>query len=95
MKIEINNSKTIDVVEQSLTVKEGKLYKCYWDKGISELIGYNYCLCVQWDPIQLKPKSVVYIRALDKFSQNIKQVSYDYRGFDNQTGTYDDLTPNV
>lgn len=72
--------------------KNGKLYKCLWDKGISQLIGYNYCLCVQWDEINLKPKSVVYIRALDKFTPNIRRnIQYDTRGVDNQMGTYDDL----
>ena len=72
--------------------KNGKLYKCLYDKWISQLIGYNYCLCVQWDNVKLKPKSVVYIRAWDKFTPNIKQVTFDDRGFDNQRGTYDDLT---
>lgn len=71
--------------------KGGKLYKCYWDKTISNLIGFNYCLCVQWDDVEMKPKSIVYIRACDKFSPNIKKVNYDYRGKDNQIGTYDDL----
>jgi hypothetical protein len=71
--------------------KGGKLYKVFYDKGISELIGYNYALCVQWDPIQLIPKSIVYIRALDKFTQNIRRnIQYDTRGFDNVQGTYDD-----
>ena len=71
--------------------KDGKLYKCYWDKYISNLIGYNYCLCVQWDNIKMKPKSVVYVRALDKFTPNIKQSAFDTRGFDNTRGTIDDL----
>ena len=74
--------------------KNGKLYKCLYDKWISQLIGYNYCLCVQWDNVKLKPKSVVYIRAWDKFTPNIKQVTFDDRGFDNERGTYDDLTYN-
>lgn len=72
--------------------KDGKLYKCLYDKWISQLIGYNYCLCVQWDNVKLKPKSVVYIRAWDKFTPNIKQVTFDDRGYDNERGTYDDLT---
>lgn len=72
--------------------KDGKLYKCFWDKGLSNLIGYNYCLCVQWDEINLKPKSVVYIRACDKFTPNIRRnLQFDTRGMDNQVGTYDDL----
>lgn len=72
--------------------KQGKLYKCFTDTWLSNLIGYNYCLCVQWDEIKMKPKSVVYIRALDKFTPNIKRnIQFDNRGFDNVRGTYDDV----
>ena len=71
--------------------ENGKLYKCYYDKVLSQLIGYNYCICIQWDSIEMKPKSVLYIRALDKFTPNIKQVNFDARGRDNMAGTYDDF----
>ena len=72
--------------------KQGKLYKCFTDTWLSNLIGYNYCLCVQWDEIKMKPKSVVYIRALDKFTPNIRRnMQFDNRGFDNVRGTYDDV----
>jgi hypothetical protein len=71
--------------------ENGKLYKCYYDKVLSQLIGYNYCICIQWDNIEMKPKSVLYIRALDKFTPNIKQVNFDTRGKDNMAGTYDDV----
>ena len=71
--------------------ENGKLYKCYYDRTLSQLIGYNYCICIQWDNINMKPKSVLYIRALDKFTPNIKQVSFDTRGHDNVRGSYDDL----
>jgi len=71
--------------------ENGKLYKCYYDKTLSQLIGYNYCICIQWDNINMKPKSVLYIRALDKFTPNIKQVNFDTRGHDNVRGSYDDL----
>lgn len=72
--------------------KGGKLYKVFFDKTMSDLIGYNYCICVQWDEQQLKPKSTVYIRALDKFTPFIRRnLQYDDRGFDNQRGTADDL----
>ena len=70
--------------------ENGKLYKCYYDKVLSQLIGYNYCICIQWDSIEMKPKSVLYIRALDKFTPNVKQVNFDTRGKDNQMGTVDD-----
>ena len=35
----------------------------------------------------MKPKSVLYIRALDKFTPNIKQVNFDTRGRDNRIET--------
>jgi len=73
--------------------KNGKLYKVFYDRGISQLIGYNYCLAVQWNPIEMKPKSIVYIRACDKFTPNIRQnIQYDTRGFNNVRGDYDDLS---
>jgi hypothetical protein len=71
--------------------ENGKLYKVYFDKWLSNLIGYNYCICVQWDSVEMKPKSVLYIRAMDKFTPNIKQVNFDTRGRDNMAGTYDDI----
>lgn len=71
--------------------ENGKQYKVYYDKVLSQLIGYNYCICLQWDPIQLKPSSTLYIRALDKFTNKIFQAQYDQRGKDNMLGTSDDL----
>jgi hypothetical protein len=71
--------------------KMGRLYKVYYDETMSNLIGYNYCICVQWDELTMKPKSTVYIRALDKFTPFIRRnLQYDDRGLDNQRGTYDD-----
>lgn len=71
-----------------MTSKEnGKQYKVYYDKTLSELIGYNYCICLQWDPVEMKPSSTLYIRALDKFTDRIFQASYDTSGMDNDYGT--------
>ena len=76
-----------------MTSKEnGKTYKVYYDKTLSQLIGYNYCICLQWDTVALKPKSVLYIRALDKFTNKMFQANFDSRGRDNMAGTYDDLS---
>lgn len=76
-----------------MTSKEnGKTYKVYYDKTLSQLIGYNYCICLQWDAVALKPKSVLYIRALDKFTNKMFQANFDARGRDNMAGTYDDLS---
>ena len=75
-----------------MTSKEnGKTYKVYYDKTLSQLIGYNYCICLQWDAVNLKPKSVLYIRALDKFTDKMFQANFDARGRDNMAGTYDDI----
>ena len=70
--------------------ENGKLYKVYYDRTLSQLIGYNYCICLQWNPITLKPSSTLYIRALDKFTNRTFQAQYDTRGMDNQMGTMDD-----
>ena len=65
--------------------KQGRLYKCLWDKTLSNLIGYNYCLAVQYDEINNKPKSTIYVRACDRFTPNIRRnLQYDSRGQDNQ-----------
>ena len=72
--------------------KMGRLYKVYYDETMSNLIGYNYCICVQWDEMTMKPKSTVYIRALDKFTPFIRRnLQFDDRGLDNQRGTADDI----
>ena len=71
--------------------KGGKLYKVYFDETMSNLIGYNYCICVQWNEQEMKPGSTVYIRALDKFTPFIRRdLQFDTRGKDNMRGTYDD-----
>ena len=75
-----------------MTSKEnGKQYKCYYDKVLSQLIGYNYCICLQWDPVTMKPSSTLYIRALDKFTNRTFQAQYDMRGQDNIRGNGDDI----
>ena len=72
--------------------KGGKLYKVYFDETMSNLIGYNYCICVQWNEQEMKPGSTVYIRALDKFTPFIRRnLQFDTRGYDNQRGTADDI----
>jgi len=74
-----------------MTSKEnGKTYKVYYDETMSRLIGYDYCICLQYDPMLMKPGSTVYIRALDKFTERMFQANFDTRGKDNMSGTYDD-----
>jgi hypothetical protein len=72
--------------------ENGKTYKVYYDKVMSELIGHNYCVCIQYDQLEMKPtSSVVYLRALDKFTDRIFQAQFDDRGRDNMRGTSDDV----
>jgi hypothetical protein len=75
-----------------MTSKEnGKQYKVLFDDMLSNRIGLNYCLCIQWNPITMEPGNVIYVRALDKFTRKIFKPEFDTRGFDNIAGTYDDV----
>lgn len=73
------------------SMENGKLYKVYWDKGLSALIGVNYAVCLQYDPLTMENGSTVYIRALSKFTKQIFQPEFDTRGKDNVSGTSDDV----
>lgn len=72
--------------------ENGKQYKVYYDKTLSSLIGHNYCACIEWKPDKMECGSIIYIRALDKFTERIFTPKFDYRGNDNQSGTNDDIT---
>lgn len=75
-----------------MTSKEnGKQYKVLFDNMLSNRIGINYCLCIQWNPITMEPGNVIYVRALDKFTRRLFKPEFDTRGFDNIAGTYDDV----
>ena len=75
-----------------MTSKEnGKQYKVLFDNMLSNRIGLNYCLCIQWNPMTMEPGNVIYVRALDKFTRKIFKPEFDTRGFDNVSGTYDDV----
>ena len=75
-----------------MTSKEnGKQYKVIYDPSISQALGINYCLCIQWDPIKMDVGSTIYVRAFDKFTRRLFQAQFDTRGKDNMAGTYDDL----
>ena len=75
-----------------MTSKEnGKLYKVYLVNELTNLIGYNYALCLEYDPYTMDIGSTVYIRAFDKFTRKIFRPEFDARGRDNMGGTADDL----
>lgn len=74
-----------------MTSKEnGKEYKVYYDDVLSKLIGVNYCICIQWDSVLMKPSSTIYVRALDKFTDRRFHANFDHSGKDNEYGTSDD-----
>jgi hypothetical protein len=75
-----------------MTSKEnGKQYKVLFDDMLSNRIGMNYCLCIQWNPLTMEPGNVIYVRAYDKFTKKIFKPEFDTRGFDNIQGTADDV----
>ena len=50
-----------------ISLENGKEYKTILDSFISELLGINYCICVQWDSLTNIPGEIIYVRAYDKF----------------------------
>lgn len=75
-----------------MTSKEnGKQYKVVYDTMLSQNLGINYCLCIQWDPLTFEPGNVIYVRAYDKFTKRIFKPQFDTRGLDNTQGTADDV----
>ena len=55
---------------QTMVSKEnGKEYKVILDTFISNLLGINYVICVQWDSLTNIPGEIIYVRAYDKFIQ--------------------------
>lgn len=55
------------------------------------MIGVNYCICIQWDSVAMKPSSTIYVRALDKFTDRRFKANFDASGMDNEYGTNDDI----
>ena len=76
-----------------MTSKEnGKKYYTLFDEMLSKYMGINFVLCVQYNEKDLKPGSIVYIRAQAKFTpQLFNDIKFDSRGRDNISGTQDDL----
>jgi hypothetical protein len=54
---------------QTMISKEnGKEYKVILDNFISNLLGINFCVCIQWDSVTKTSGDIIYIRAYDKFA---------------------------
>ena len=76
---------------QIMTSKEnGKEYKVLYDTMLSQYLGLNFCACVQWNPLDMTPGNIVYVRAYDKFTKRRFKPQFDARGMDNTSGTADD-----
>ena len=79
---------------QIMTSKEnGKEYKVLYDTMLSQRLGMNFCVCVQWNPLEITHGNIVYVRALDKFTPRRFRPQFDTRGRDNMSGTSDDVLP--
>jgi hypothetical protein len=75
-----------------MTSKEnGKEYKVLYDTMLSSRLGISYCICIQWNSMEMRPGNVIYVRAFDKFTRRRFKPQFDTRGFDNIQGTADDL----
>ena len=47
--------------------ENGKEYKIIFDTFLSNLLGINFCICIQWDSMTNVPGEIIYVRAYDKF----------------------------
>ena len=51
-----------------LSRENGKHYKVILDTFLSNAIGVNYCICIQWDTMTNDAGEIIYVRAFDKFT---------------------------
>lgn len=47
--------------------ENGKEYKVIQDPFLSNQLGINYSICIQWNSLLNLPGEIIYIRASDKF----------------------------
>lgn len=55
--------------ETMISRENGKEYKVILDNFLSNLLGINFCVCIQWDSMTNIPGEIIYVRAYDKFSK--------------------------
>jgi hypothetical protein len=58
----------INYGEIMVSKENGKYYKVVYDTFLSNMIGINFCICIQWNTLTNEPGDVIYVRAYDKFS---------------------------
>ena len=54
-----------------ISKENGKEYKVVFDSFLSNLLGINFCICIQWDSITNMPGEIIYVRAYDKFAERV------------------------
>ena len=54
-----------------ISKENGKEYKCILDPFISNNLGMNYCICIQWDSTMNESGNIIYVRAYDKFQPSV------------------------
>lgn len=47
--------------------ENGKEYKVVFDSFLSNIIGLNYCICIQYNSMTNEAGEIIYVRAYDKF----------------------------
>ena len=47
--------------------ENGKEYKVIFDSFLSNIIGLNYCICIQYNSLTHEAGDIIYVRAYDKF----------------------------
>ena len=55
--------------ETMISRENGKEYKVILDSFLTNLLGINFCVCIQWDSMTNIPGEIIYVRAYDKFSK--------------------------
>jgi len=57
----------INYGQNMISRENGKEYKVIQDTFVSNLLGMNFCICLQWDSLTNTPGEIIYVRASDKF----------------------------
>lgn len=61
----------INYGETMISKENGKEYKVLYNKSLSDAIGFNYCICLQWDTVMNDSGDIIYVRAYDKFTPKV------------------------
>lgn len=53
--------------QNMISRENGKEYKVIFDSFLSDIIGFNYCICIQYNSMTNECGDIIYVRAFDKF----------------------------